>query len=106
MHYPFGKIFYEELKIANERFLQKDISPTGLLCGKRVKLAQDIALEIENEYNYLINAMGSRRYAWIFPKITKQRYIPENAWYEIEFYLPKGSYATVLINFLKGQNSE
>jgi hypothetical protein len=35
MHYPFGKIFYEDLKIASERFLQKDISPTGLIAGKR-----------------------------------------------------------------------
>ena len=102
MHYPFGKIFYEELETASERFLQKDISPTGLIAGKRAKLAQDLALEIEKRYNTDIKESGSRRYAWIFPEINTKKYIPQNAHYELSFYLPKGSYATVLADYLKG----
>ena len=102
MHYPYGRVFYEERDIATKRFLQKDISPTGPIVGKKVKSAQDVALLIEKEYYYNIKESGSRRYAWIFPEIYSTKYIPQNAWYELEFYLPKGSYATVLVDFLKG----
>jgi len=102
MHYPYGRIFYEELEVASKRFLEKDISPTGLIAGKKVKKAINIAEILEKEYDYNIKANGSRRYAWIFPEITKKSYIAQNAWYELEFYLPKGSYATILVDFLKG----
>jgi len=104
MHYPFGKIFYEDLKIASERFLQKDISPTGLIAGKKVKLSKNVALKFENEYNKKIDANGSRRYFWIFPQFFDVKYIEHNAWMELKFFLPKGSYATVLIDFLKGNS--
>jgi tRNA pseudouridine13 synthase len=102
MHYPYGRVFYEELDTASSRFIQKDISPTGLIAGKKVKSATDIAQIIEKEYDYSIKESGSRRYAWIFPEIISKKYLPQNAWYELEFYLPKGSYATVLVDFLKG----
>ncbi len=102
MHYPFGKIFYEELEIAQERFLKRDIAPTGLITGKRVKRSIDEAYQLEKDYDIIMNAIGSRRYAWIFPEIYEKRYIPESAWYELSFYLPKGAYATVLVDFLKG----
>ena len=106
MHYPYGRIFYEELNIASDRFLQKDISPTGLISGKRVKLSLDVAFELEKGYNIDIKEPGSRRYAWVFPEINTKKHIPENAWYEINFYLPKGSYATVLVDFLRGKAIE
>jgi len=102
MHYPYGKIFNEDLELASSRFLQKDISPTGLIAGKKVKLASSVALELEKEYNIDIKENGTRRYAWIFPEINSKKYIAENAWFELEFYLPKGSYATVLVDFLRG----
>ncbi len=103
MHYPYGKIFFEELDIASRRFLEKDISPTGLLPGKKVKLAQKSAFEIEKEYNIPIKENGSRRYMWIFPEDIDFKYLPQNAWFELSFFLPKGSYATVLVDFLKGK---
>ena len=106
MHYPYGKIFYEDTNIASERFLKKDISPTGLLPGKRVKLSKDLAFEIEKRYNVNLKESGSRRYGWIFPEINTKKYIPQKAWYELEFYLLKGSYATVLVDFLKGKSIE
>ncbi len=102
MHYPFGKIFYEDISIAKDRFLKQDISPTGLIAGKKVKYAKNLAFEIEKEYNYTINQPGSRRYLWIFPEVEDRRYIQEEGWYELKFYLPKGSYATILVDFLKG----
>ncbi len=106
MHYPFGKIFYEEQAAASMRFLAKDIAPTGLIAGKRVKRAQESAYLIEKDFDAAIDAMGSRRYGWVFPEIYEKRYIPESAWYELSFYLPKGSYATVLVDFLKGKTIE
>ncbi len=106
MHYPFGKIFYEELACSVKRFLARDIAPTGLLAGKRVKRAQQSAYLIEEPFDEEINEMGSRRYAWIFPVIYEKKYTPQSAWYELSFYLPKGSYATVLVDFLKGREIE
>ena len=102
MHYPYGRIFYEELEVAQSRFLQKDISPTGLIAGKKVKYAQSLAFELEKLYDYKINQQGSRRYFWVFPEIEKKSFISEEGWYELKFYLPKGSYATVLVDFLRG----
>jgi len=102
MHYPFGRVFYEDLQTASSRFLQKDISPTGLIAGKKVKKATNVAEILEKEYDYIIKENGTRRYAWIFPEIISKKHIAQNAWYELEFYLPKGSYATVLVDFLKG----
>lgn len=106
MHYPFGKVFYEELEVAVDRFRQRDISLTGLIAGKRAKRAQESAALIESGFDEEINEMGSRRYAWIFPEILEKKYLPQSAWYELSFYLPKGSYATVLVDFLKGANIE
>ena len=102
MHYPYGKVFYEELEVASKRFLQKDISPTGLIAGKKVKRAKEVANSIESRYEIDIKESGSRRYAWIFPEINTKKYIPEKAHYELSFYLPKGSYATELVRFLRG----
>ncbi len=105
MHYPYGKIFYEDLEIGVDRFLKRDISPTGLIAGKRVKRATKVAYDyFEKLYDFEFKEMGSRRYAWIFPEILNRRYIEQKAWYELEFYLPKGSYATVLVDILKGND--
>jgi len=105
MHYPYGKVFYEDLEVATKRFVEKDISPTGLIAGKKVKRATSVAYdELESRYDVEIKESGSRRYAWIFPEILDRKYIPDKAWYELSFYLPKGSYATVLVDILKGES--
>ena len=107
MHYPFGKIFYEELDTACQRFIERDISPTGLIAGKKAKLAQNLAEHFEKEYNNTdIKESGTRRYAWIFPEINTKKYIPQNAHYELGFYLPKGCYATGVVDFLRGKEIE
>ena len=104
MHYPYGKVFYEELDVAVDRFTKKDISPTGLIVGKKVKRAQSLAYDIfEKNIDLEIKENGSRRYAWIFPEILDKHYIEEKAWFELSFYLPKGSYATVFVDILKGK---
>ncbi|QCI27979.1 tRNA pseudouridine(13) synthase TruD [Caminibacter pacificus] len=100
-HYPVGKFFYLENVEDTERFLNKDITVTGLLPGKKALRAKDKAREIEEKYDELIPAKGDRRAAWIFPEILEKNYLKDYAQYEIVFTLPKGSYATVLIDILK-----
>ncbi len=99
-HYPLGRLFYLE-EDESERFLKKEITPTGLLPGKKAMRAKDMAREIEIEFDELIPANGDRRMAWIFPEIVEKNYNKDKAWFEFSFILPKGSYATVLINILQ-----
>ncbi|MEA1916670.1 MAG: tRNA pseudouridine(13) synthase TruD [Campylobacterota bacterium] len=107
MHYPYGRVFeYSSEDYA--RFLEKDISPTGLLCGKRVKNSIQTALEIEKEYIQEMQEDGARRYAWVYPQDIESEYKENDAWFELHFSLPKGSYATTLLEELakRGVNNE
>ncbi len=97
-HYPHGRLF--EFSNAEEdlkRFDERDISVTGLLCGKKTRHADSLARVIEKDYDDEINADGARRYAWVYPTDIEGRFNPVEAQYELNFTLPKGSYATVLI---------
>ena len=97
-HYPYGKLFeFEGSEYDFERFNTRDISITGLLCGKKVKSASSIARDIEKDFDDDIDADGARRYAWVYPTDIEGRFNPVEAQYELNFTLPKGSYATVLI---------
>jgi len=97
-HYPHGKLFDFDGTVHDfERFNSRDISVTGLLCGTKARLATDISREIEKDYDDEINADGARRYAWIYPRDVEGRFNQVEAQYELNFTLPKGSYATVLI---------
>lgn len=97
-HYPYGKLFdYEASEDDLNRFNERNISVTGLLCGKKVKTSSGIARDIEKDFDDEINADGARRYAWVFPEDIEGRFKPVEAQYEMNFTLPKGSYATVLI---------
>ncbi len=97
-HYPKGKLFeYEATEHDIERFNSHDISVTGLLCGTKVKVAEGQAGEIEKPFNDEINADGTRRFAWVYPTDIEGRFNKVEAQYEMNFTLPKGSYATVLI---------
>ncbi len=100
-HYPYGRLFdFDGEEDDCNRFNDRGISPTGLLCGNKVKTSSDNAWVIEKEFDDEINADGARRYAWVFPDGVEGRFKPEEAHYELNFSLPKGSYATVLIEEL------
>jgi len=100
-HYPFGRIFYaDDLDSEAQKFYDRDRVPTGLLSGKKAKLAINDALEFENEFNKPTIVDGTRRYAWVFVNDIETTYNEEKAHYEINFFLPKGSYATELIREL------
>jgi len=97
-HYPKGKLFeLEETEEDFRRFNERDISVTGLLCGTKVRVASGMAGEIEKDYDDEINADGARRYAWVYPEDIEGRFNQVEAQYEMNFTLPKGTYATVLI---------
>jgi tRNA pseudouridine13 synthase len=100
-HYPHGRLFNVEDESAEAaRFANKDITPTGLLSGTKVKASTSRAFEIEKKYQYDIALYGDRRFAWIFPEIELFEYKEEKAQAEITFTLPKGAYATNLIEEL------
>ncbi len=97
-HYPHGRLFeFEGAKEDLERFNLRDVSPTGLLCGTKVRRATQNARDIEKDYDDEINADGARRYAWVYLTDIEGRFDRQEAQYEMNFTLPKGSYATVLI---------
>ncbi|RLA74382.1 MAG: tRNA pseudouridine(13) synthase TruD [Epsilonproteobacteria bacterium] len=103
MHYPYGRVFYvEDLPKEAERFASKDIAPTGLLPGTKVKRAEGNAGMIESDYDEEMNQSGARRYAWIQVTDIEKKYIEERAHYELSFVLPKGSYATNVLDILRG----
>ena len=97
-HYPHGKLFeYEGSEEDLQRFNDRLISVTGLLCGKKVRNSSGVAGEIEKAFDDTINEDGARRYAWVYPTEIEGRFNQVEAQYEMNFTLPKGSYATVLI---------
>ena len=104
MHYPYGRLFnVDDLEKESERFAQKDIAPAGLLPGKKTKLAESTAGLIEAPYNKEINIHGARRYAWIQVTEISKNYVEEKAHYELSFVLPKGCYATNVLDVLRGR---
>ncbi len=105
-HYPYGRIFVcNDLDEEAKRFANKDITLTGMIPGKKAAKADGIAGEIEKNFfeeceEYLDKMRGSRRFAWVWPANVDSVYKEENAWFEMNFDLPKGSYATVLLEEL------
>jgi len=105
-HYPAGKPFVcEELGDEVERFRKKEITLTGWLPGHRSMRCEDFAKELEEEvYDeaepFLDQMNGTRRFAWIFLDGVESQYKEEENWFEMHFTLPKGSYATVVLEEL------
>ena len=100
-HYPYGRIFHvEDLESESSKFNLRDRVPTGLLPGKKAKLAVDMALKYEEDNDVSTTLDGTRRFAWIFPDEFSSKYNEEKNHFELEFNLPKGSYATEVIREL------
>lgn len=99
-NYPFGKSYYlQDFKRGAEDFISQRYSPTGILVGFKVKraLADAGHLEAEFDDNELYALKGDRRFAWIFPKELYFKYDEAQSKLKINFYLPKGSYATTFL---------
>ncbi|MDD5406126.1 MAG: tRNA pseudouridine(13) synthase TruD [Sulfurovaceae bacterium] len=105
MHYPYGRLFdAEDLVNEASRFAERDISPTGLVAGMKTARASGNAGVIESAFDEPIPLQGARRYAWIWATDITKRYIPEKAHYELGFTLPKGCYATNVLDVLRGES--
>ena len=103
MHYPNGKVFeFENIEDETKRFKNFEISPTGLLSGERVLKSKSVAKTFESEFETTIDQFGARRFAWIKVEDIVSKYVLDKAQYELSFFLPKGAYATILIDFLRG----
>lgn len=105
-HYPHGKAFLcEDLPHEEQRFFNHEVSPTGWLVGNRAIRSEDVAKSYEDEIfksalPYIDKMTGSRRYAWSFLEDVDWNYREEEAWFEMNFTLQKGSYATVVLHEL------
>ena len=98
--YPYGKTTYVyDMKVSSKAFIEKKISPTGLLCGDNAIRAQNDARYLEEPYDdtELNSLKGDRRFAWIWPKEVETDYDTQSKKLTVDFYLPKGSYATTFL---------
>lgn len=110
-HYPFGKCFVcENLDAEIERFNKRDITSMGLIIGKKAMLASGgFAKKLEDEIysnamDFQAQMTGTRRFAWCYLQDLVYRYDEQNAWFNISFFLPKGSYATVVLEEILHKN--
>ena len=100
MPYPHGKpTFVKEMMESAGAFEKKKVSPTGLLCGANALRAQNDARYLEEPFDddELTSLRGDRRFAWIWPKEVETAYDREKRQLTVDFYLPKGSYATTFL---------
>jgi len=98
--YPYGKSYpLQDFERGTKDFLAHKASPTGLLVGSKVKraLADARHLEVEFDDDALYALKGDRRYAWIFPEDLSFNYNEHAEQLTIDFYLPKGAYATIFL---------
>jgi len=97
-HYPYGRLFFaDNLEEESQRFFEKKTVPTGLLSGKKCKKAEDDAGKFEAPFDTITALDGDRRFAWIFPEEFEYTHKENEAWFEMKFFLPKGCYATNVI---------
>ncbi|MBU1667635.1 tRNA pseudouridine(13) synthase TruD [bacterium] len=98
--YPFGKSYpLQDFTLASKAFVSKKSSPTGLLVGSKVNRALADARHLEEAFDdeELYALKGDRRYAWIWPEDLNFNYNKEEEKLTIQFYLPKGAYATTFL---------
>jgi tRNA pseudouridine13 synthase len=109
-HYPHGKAFLcGDLDAEVKRFCAREISVAGFLAGGRALRSKDLAGEIESgifgEAEVFLDKIdGSHRFAWSFAEDFEYRYKEEDAWFEMNFTLIKGAYATVVLEEILRKN--
>ncbi|MGB5965768.1 MAG: tRNA pseudouridine(13) synthase TruD [Sulfurimonadaceae bacterium] len=97
----------KDLASIKKPYKERKLQPTGMLVGNKVWRSRDAAGAIEARHDDDEVAMaGERRVAWIYPKEIKSKYIKKESIYELSFALPKGAYATVLLENLANRDVE
>jgi tRNA pseudouridine13 synthase len=100
MQYPYGKQSYcKEMLHAAQRFERGEVAPTGLLSGDKAPRAHADARHLEQPHDdeELTSLRGDRRLAWIWPEHFSTEYISETQTLTVRFDLPRGCYATTLL---------
>ena len=86
-------------------FKDKKIVPTGLLPGRQAFRSLHEARTIEEKYDdTYIQEKGYRRDAIVYPKDISVNYNKQTKKCKVKFSLPKGSYATVLVENIANRN--
>jgi tRNA pseudouridine13 synthase len=90
-----------ELQAIRKPYRECKLVPTGLLPGKKAWRAKALAGSIEREFDDMtVIASGDRRPAWVYPTGIRWEYKKEEGFFELLFTLPRGAYATVLLENL------
>lgn len=100
MHYPHGKTdFVKDMTQSSQAFKSGNIAPTGLLCGANTLRAKSDAYYLEESFDdtEMGSLPGDRRFAWIWPKDVTIQYDKETKKLTVDFFLPKGAYATTFL---------
>jgi len=96
-----------DLQAIKKPYKERKLQPTGMLVGKKAWRSRGAAGAIEARHDDDEVAMaGERRVAWIYPKEIKSKYKAKDNSYELSFSLPKGAYATVLLENLANRDIE
>lgn len=111
-HETGGEFVVEDLEAENPRALRLEISATGVLHGKKIRQAQADARLIEDQilaqYGLQRNQFDARRGDRRLLRFPLESYQLETTdqglW--IEFFLPKGAYATSLLREVMKKNPE
>lgn len=97
----------KDLASVKKPYKERKLQPTGMLVGKKAWRSRGVAGAIEARHDDDEVAMaGERRAAWIYPKEIKSTYIKKESIYELSFMLPKGAYATILLENLANRDVE
>ncbi len=102
-HFPHGAFFScDDLGAECERFARREITSAGLIVGRAKLRASGLGGRFEDEIfaparEFEAQMNGSRRFAWSFMERVQHAYDAQNAHFSFSFYLPKGSYATVVL---------
>lgn len=105
MHYPYGRAFViEDREREYTRLQTHDTVIGGLIPGKRAMRAEGAARLVEAAFDKPVPLSGERRFSWVYPESIESEYKAEEGWMELHFSLPKGSYATVLLEQIAKQN--
>ena len=91
-----------DLQAIRKPYKERKLTPTGLLSGKKAWRAKTVAAQFESPYDdqMVVASAGDRRVAWVYPSEIRSKYLAKEGVFELSFSLPKGAYATVLLENL------
>jgi tRNA pseudouridine13 synthase len=93
-----------KLSSVEKSFVTHDVVPTGLIAGRNIMRATKKAAEFESDFDDIaFYNQGHRRKAIVFPTQSTFKYHHDTQTVSLKFALPKGSYATILLEALGNQ---